>query len=590
MSLLFLFLIITIVSYFLGIRCNKKISSTIFPATIMIILWIYIFGIFHQLKLGCISLVGISIFLLIYEVFNYKKIKKVTNISALFYLSIIFIISIVFFKNNHLINWDEFSHWGTYVKNMFYFQSLGNNSFTSIANSYPPGISIFQYFLQFLNRKYQESFLFIALYILISIVFINIFENCKKSKGKFILNCFILIVFPCCFVAANSIDSIYVDTILGIVFAYCILSIIKKEISLFHFLNLFLSTSLLILIKDSGIIFAGVIYITLLFDIFFVRKKEYIKFLKSSNLSKKIICVILLFLPIIIRGLWMIYCAKNISVSNGYDLITLSYPQYGKDVISLFLSTIFTNGIGTTGGILFLPTIYWIAISVFFILILKEKEDKTLIFAIIMCSILYCLFLIASYLFIFNKVEALKLASIGRYLVSLILGVFGISVYNALYKYNNNQINNNYFAIIIMFVVMTVGYYPFVSKVLNYNQNTTKEFYNGYNEIQQLSSKLDIDDKVYYISIESDGLDFYISKYLLTPIWTQTGNFDLYNFDNKGAISVNGFKNILLEYDYVYVHKITEKFIQDYSILFNDEIKENSLYKIEKEGLKKAVI
>lgn len=593
MSIIYLFLIIFFLSLAMGLIFNRNISKTIFLSMIFIILWIYMFGLLKNVKLGCITLVILGVIAMIYDITNYKKIKPLISFSALTYLILTFLISIIFFRYAHLSSWDEFTHWGTYVKNIWYFNSLGNDRFTSIANSYPPGISIFQYFLIFLNGRFSESQLYIALYILLTSIFINLTDKLKLRNNftKFITVFFICLIFPAGFTAANSIQNIYVDTMLGILFAYCIFSLVKEEISIFGIINLSLSTALLILTKDSGLVFAFAVYCIILFDILFFRREMYKDFyinrIKNSRKLKIILCICIL-LPIIIKILWMIYVSINIHVSTTMNSVVFKYPTYGNSVIRAFLGTIFTNGLETTGGIIFIPTIYWIVISIFLTYITKkEKNYKIIVFSIISSTILYLLFLMMSYLFIFGEDEAMRMASVGRYLITLILGTMGIPIYYALYQFVSDEINNKIvFSVIILLVIFITGYYQFVNKLLTFNQNTTSEFYSNYNDIIELQRKLEKNTKIYYISVDSDGLDFYITKYLMTPVFVQEKNFNLYNYNDKGRIKSKDFQKVLTEnkYDYVYINTVNEKLKKDYKDIFNDDIYEKSLYRVEKGG------
>ena len=52
-----------------------------------------------------------------------------------------------------IAEWDEFSHWGSVVKSMFLTNGLSVKEGSSLMfKSYPPAISIFEYFFQVINR------------------------------------------------------------------------------------------------------------------------------------------------------------------------------------------------------------------------------------------------------------------------------------------------------------------------------------------------------------------------------------------------------------------------------------------------------
>lgn len=57
----------------------------------------------------------------------------------------------------HINSWDEFSHWGTVIKNFWYLDDFANleNSTTNF-KGYPPAASLFAYFVQKFGGHYVE--------------------------------------------------------------------------------------------------------------------------------------------------------------------------------------------------------------------------------------------------------------------------------------------------------------------------------------------------------------------------------------------------------------------------------------------------
>ena len=86
-----------------------------------------------------------------------KKDKKeiIHNIitPGMIIFGILTIIIFIFERGRMIAEWDEFSHWGSVVKSMFLTNGLSVKEGSSLMfKSYPPAISIFEYFFQVINR------------------------------------------------------------------------------------------------------------------------------------------------------------------------------------------------------------------------------------------------------------------------------------------------------------------------------------------------------------------------------------------------------------------------------------------------------
>ena len=579
MPVLFLIAMLLCISITIGLIFSKNITFTFFPTIMLISLTVYLFGCLGLLNVGCIVLIIISFVSLIFNIVNIKKIKEIFSVELFLYLIILFLLSIVFFSKAHFTMWDEFTHWGSVLKNMFYFKSLPTDSFTSVANAYPPIISVFEYILLFISKKYNEGLIYIALFILTSSVFVESFANIsiKKNKCKFIITSILLIVFPNIFAATSAFSSIYVDTIISLFFAYSLLKIVNDEPDLFSIISSSLCLSFLFLTKDVGLVFGIVIYFSIFLN-FIKRRNKYSKLLVKKSFIRKIGLLVLILLPIMFRIIWFVYITNNIRVLNTYDMINFSYPDYGLTVISTFLSTFFTNGLSTTSGLIFMPTFYWIILSCFLLYYSNKKECLELISNIFVLTIGYLLFYLISYLFLFNESEALSMASVGRYLSTLALSVFAIPVYGGLVAFNNSKsCDNNHFIIVLAIVAFSIGYFPYVGKVFDLFSESQNN-YSQYDTILKYKDVLNDNNKVYYLSIDSTGLDYYIVQYLVTPYMLQNDKYDLYNCSNERPCA--DFNVILNNYDYVWLEHINKQFLDDYESLFDSAINEKSMYKV----------
>lgn len=126
MEFLYVFFIIWITSITLTIIFKKRIEQVIPIAILIMILIIYIAGLWDYLSLGVLLLcITTLIQLIAITIYFSKRINEVKTILSrivtpgfIIYIGL-FIISMVFNKGRIFENYDEYNHWGIMVKNMF---------------------------------------------------------------------------------------------------------------------------------------------------------------------------------------------------------------------------------------------------------------------------------------------------------------------------------------------------------------------------------------------------------------------------------------------------------------------------------------
>ena len=118
---------------------------------------------------------------------------------------------------------DAFSHWGDVVKSMTLLDDFGTNaaSLTEF-KSYPPGISLFQYFYEKTGSllhggtRYTEWFLYHAYQVMLAAFVAPVFSRLSHRKPATALICSICVFAAPLVMYYNTYDSLYVDSLLGI--------------------------------------------------------------------------------------------------------------------------------------------------------------------------------------------------------------------------------------------------------------------------------------------------------------------------------------------------------------------------------------
>ena len=160
-NIILAFLIIQILSVFYSIKLKKSIGKTFILSIMSIIFILYIFGMFFSLIWGVYFIKLLTAITFIYEIIYIKKewkcVKKyIFNKDNLIFTTL-FIILIIIHKGRMLSSWDEFSHWGDVVKAMFTINDFSTSPKSlSMFQSYPPAMSLFQYFFMKLGNDFIE--------------------------------------------------------------------------------------------------------------------------------------------------------------------------------------------------------------------------------------------------------------------------------------------------------------------------------------------------------------------------------------------------------------------------------------------------
>ena len=254
------------------IYTKRSVSVSIFFSISSIIVVLFLFGMLDVLKLATYILFYGGIIILFYMGFVFKNrlyvaVKSVPfvvyTISSLVYLYLM--------KDSQLFFWDEYSHWGVFIKEMYFFDKFYDASSGAANLMYPPGISIWDYFLV-KPTGYSEGGLYFAYFLILFSSTLMMYEKVNYKEVHWIGLIFILqiVVFA---TYGHWFSSIYVDHVvgaffLGIVLVYFVDKFNQKELLLFIF-----PLISLVLLKEIGLYFGAV----------FVGLVSILKFLESKS-------------------------------------------------------------------------------------------------------------------------------------------------------------------------------------------------------------------------------------------------------------------------------------------------------------------
>lgn len=152
-----LYAIIISGSIFIACKTNKKIEHCIAINFGLIILSLYIFGLFEILKYGVWIVYALNIILGIYTIIknwkNRESLKKTILTPGFAFFSIIFFILLMVSYNKNLVDYDHYFYRSFNTKVLYYTDSM-SRGYTAL---YPPAINLLEYFFMKIIGQYIQG-------------------------------------------------------------------------------------------------------------------------------------------------------------------------------------------------------------------------------------------------------------------------------------------------------------------------------------------------------------------------------------------------------------------------------------------------
>lgn len=587
MEFIAILLIIYTISIPISNFIKRKIEMAIPIAVISMTLIVYISGLFNNLSIGVkvieLIAIGVAIYNCIYIIRNIRNkqiklvLKRIVTPGLLVYVAL-FLIFIIINHGRIFEDYDEFSHWGTIVKNMFFYNQYGTmeNSVVTF-NEYPPFIACFQYILLKIKGIYSEDLIIIALNLLYLSIIIPICEKTDFDKNyKNLLFIIPAILLAPLMIFANFFIHILVDGFLGILFSVGLFIIYKNdENKKYKNIMLMLIITALVLTKTTGILFA-VLLIIFEFINSLIQKECTLK-----EISKKIL--VILIIPVILIIAWYV----KININNTYKewdlekvVTSENDEEFTETVTKSYLKAFFEKkeinikGLSLASSILILG-----AFSIYVYKIVENKKQYIyILIATIISVVIFYFGLLWMYLTIFPKDEAIILSCYDRYIATIVLTWLML---NILVICDSNKIN---LSLIYVFIIITITILPDGTIKEKYIQN--KEYKNmlyvkrNYytRNIKKYEDILNEDDKIFLISNEAIN-----NLHVLRMIKYELMNINIANYDPMNIGTKEEFTKELLEenYTHVYVYKLKEALKEEYKEIFEkNEIMNETLYEI----------
>lgn len=587
-------------------RLKTKFEISLVLSTSFIILTFVIIGVLNLLKFSYLFILLIFIVSIIYLLKNKTtsiEIIKSINKNSLIIFSILFLIAIISGVGRYVHKWDEYSYWAYAAKVTIDTSSLKSLvSYTSSMSTYPPVSSIWHYFVN-LFTGYSEPNLYIGLTILDFIFLMPLFMKLsKKNITNTILLIIVGVTFPYLFNGSITYGLLYVDLLLGFMCAsVLILKDYLKENNK-SFKPLILILILITLLKPQGFIYSStLIFLFFLQEVF--QEKISIKtiLIKLKKFIIPVAIIILIFIA------WQIIARIFEDGIHSY-LVSIKPDSLKTDLSQKLNSTFLLRYINSLKSSIddsifysfinipffsFLITLFGL---IYLIHIKEKKEGLIKILSPYIISYVVFFALIALSLFImFSYYEASILASFGRYLAPINIGLITYVLYKISYLYEKNLSIKIIYLILIAFIGFSNVTF-FISDIKE-RRDTAHIKIERENIFKEINEKTKKDSKIFVINQEdTDGImPLWYARYYCYPriinansnaitwkIKTPSNEWDLQDW---GLTEIT-FQNHLIDedFDYVFLYSKTDELFEELknTFEFKENLKDYNLFKVNK--------
>ncbi len=414
---------------------TKRKAEEAVPFTITSIIGIlYLFYISNALLIGYYITLGMIAAIYIYaaclavhrglvkkEVGVLRRYAKQLLTPGMAIFTFLFLALDLLTRNNLVTNWDELRLWAAYPKALYFTNQLqlGPDALIyDIMQSYPPGMALFQYFMQKLNGGFVEAKLFWSYGIFAISTLLPALKNFRwKNWWWIILLAVSVPIVPMLFSnsgfdALYMYRTLYVDPLLGLLFSYCLFLAFQEGFSdLYATIRLALGLGALMLMKDAG---ATLAVMALAMSAFIEKNHNRSLFQNKGSSRLRIRYLIAATCAIGFYLLWRITITRYGVVSiYAFDFRNFSFdPQYTLAFLNELVSRsvlhtlLLKYSIGVFGlSVLFTELICGVFALLAYLIYPKErrKDVKRILVALLISNLLYFIGIYMTYLFSYQK-------------------------------------------------------------------------------------------------------------------------------------------------------------------------------------------
>ena len=610
---LIFFVLVSAGSVYAAARFGKRYEQTLPLCLMSMVLILFVFGLAGALEAGIVCLLVLA--LCFYILAGLRLVKKrdirgvLTNLitpgSVFFVLA--WVLLTLWNYGKVASSWDEFSHWMDIVKAVTYLGDFGTNPAAETTfQSYPPAMMLFQYTLQKVymlvkpGAGFSEWRAYFAFQVFFLAVLLPFFQNITfRHPLKLALHGAIALLAPLLFYN-NLYSAVYIDPILGILLgAGFAMTLLRPARDGLYTAYICLVCAMLTLSKDVGCACS------------LGRARAYAAdvLMDRQTTLKKRLC----FAPLALASAWLPKLlwswelrtsGAKVSFGGKIDWSVLVNVLQGRDtsyrsgLIRTYRDALYSRSVSL--GNVSLEINYVGAMLVFFCALyllwrlfqaVRPQEGRK--YAVILGLSAfwlagYLISLPVIYMFKFSEYEAVRLASLERYLHIAYLGIWMLILLLAAHWVCQWSKRREWTAVLLVALLLAVPTRIFVEFTRGDYVSQSVAARGAYEPLRKaISQTCDGDDRIYFISQETSGFDYWVSRFNARPN-SFNGNYTwsigeaFYDGDvwTRKMTPEQWQGELLAQYDYVAVYKINDYFLEHFSGLFSDPdgIEMNTLY------------
>lgn len=641
MLILFMIYSITVCSMLLW---NRRFEEVAGQSILLIGLLLYLFGLVGLLEAGVytVLILAIAAFIAVIVLYNRKSLSlKELFCPSMVLFAVIFAVLLVYNRGIWYTRPDEYIHWGTAIKDMYYFNSLPRHMYTTIAAvDYPPFATLVEYFFTYWNGLFSEPMTYVGY----QTAFITMMMACWKTEKKYslytVLTVIATMLVPVMFIN-DSYCTVYADCLLGVEITYLLVCWFQERNTAFNLLRMGMGLAALVLTKRYGILFAliflGIVMLDFLLEQCRKRRFSIKEWLYSAVLIGAIGSAFISFHyysakpieePIQVAGETAENEQAALPAVEEEQKNDLEFDLYraiagtGFDdeqarLIRQFLSDLWSEGtwrlgvynasyMGVTLALFLGSLLLWMA--------LKKAGYKTGIlknaFLISLGALMYGIVMIMSRVKLYNQFAGTVVDSHERYMGSYAIAMTVATIAMILWEiqrieaqaYDDRRRKGKILLVFMLTGVIIVstplGF--FITK--NTGRGFNSEYMFPFDDIERMTqSTAKIGDRVYYITNSGIGGNRHVFAGTVSPWLTVSirGNDGmcasreifrswakdeyLGDIEKIRYVTAQEFAEELADYQYLFIMKSEQYFIESFGELFEDpdSIENGAYYKVE---------
>lgn len=525
--------------------------------------------------------------------------------------------ALISYRGYMYTEWDDFSHWGLAVKNMFLFSALpsGVPEATITYVDYPPASTLFEWFWTRLSGAFNEGDTQRAMNVMMMCYLLPVLSKQQwKKPGKALAMAGSLFILPLA-VYPNVYRTLQVDCLLGCQALYILHTWFEEKHDRAAMISLCAALFMMTLVKEIGTLVALMLIVIMAAD----------EWVSGNRNAKRLAQTALMLLAAVLlaRLSWQLYLQVH-QVAPVWDKSALSFAKImallsGKAPVYQYRSVVkFVKYLCTpwwhTGHLVNLSHIMWI---LFMAGLqgwcvthagddLQQKRCRQGFLLLLAEVFAYIIVLMMTYLFLMRPDEAENLVSMDRYLASFMLPLIGWTMLTAIRIWERTPGRAAFNMAFVMLLGLLMVVHPLMvleNTAFSYEKNNA-DYETRMNELipeEAVSVLKSETDRVYIVAVGDNGYQYYLGAYQLTPVPVQSGQWTTWpvcekqpQWYEKWAVEYtpDQWAQTLLDggFTHVYLDTVNDRFRDDYQSLFETRtsIQSAILYRVEAdaEGVK----